>query len=161
VLHWNGTRWSVLPGPEGGLLTAVTAVSATDAWVVGAAGSQSLVLHCTGTACSSVASPNPGGTTSASFNHLDSVTALSPTDAWAVGAYGHFNGSTIGKTLVLHWDGTSWTQVASPTVAKSSALYSVTASSASQAWAVGQWGTRTVPGGALILDWNGTSWRRT
>jgi hypothetical protein len=161
VLHWNGTRWSVRPGSAGGLLTGVAALSATDAWVVGAASGKTLVLHCSGTGCPQVASPNPGGTSSASFNHLDSVTALSPTDAWAVGAYGHFNGSTIGKTLVLHWDGTSWAHVASPTVAKSSALYSVTASSASQAWAVGQWGTRTVPGGALILRWNGTSWTQS
>jgi hypothetical protein len=77
------------------------------------------------------------------------------------GRGGHFNGSTIGNTLVLHWNGKSWAKVASPTVAKSSALYGVSASSASQAWAVGMWGTSTVPGGGLILDWNGTSWTRS
>jgi hypothetical protein len=163
VLHWNGTQWSVRPAPAGTFLTAVTALSATDAWAVGAFSGepQSLVLHCTKTACSQVASPNPGGTSASSFNSLASVTALTPTNVWAVGRYGHFNGSTIGNTLVLHWDGTSWTKAASPTVDKSSALYGVSASSASQAWAVGQWATRTDPGGVLILDWNGTSWTRS
>lgn len=161
VLHWNGTGWSVLPAPAGGALTAVTALSATDAWAAGGSGVQSLVVHCNGTGCSRVASPNPGGTSAMSFNDLNSVTALSSTNAWAVGEYGHFNGSTIGNTLVLHWDGKSWTKVASPTVANSSALYAVTALSASRAWAVGQWATRTVPGGVLILDWNGTSWTRS
>lgn len=160
VLHWNGTRWSVIPSTGGGL-NAVTALSATDAWAAGSSGVQSLVLHCNGTGCSRMASPNPGGTSAMSFNDLNSVTALSSTNAWAVGRYGHFNGSTIGNTLVLHWDGKSWTKVASPTVAKSSALYGVAALSASRAWAVGRWATRTVPGGVLILDWNGTSWTRS
>jgi hypothetical protein len=39
---------------------------------------------------------------------LSAVDATSATNAWAVGTYGTF------KTLILHWDGTAWTQVPSP-----------------------------------------------
>jgi hypothetical protein len=42
---------------------------------------------------------------------LSAVDATSATDAWAVGGYS--SGSASG-TLILHWDGTAWTQVPSP-----------------------------------------------
>lgn len=168
VLHWNGSRWRVLPSPNpapdgGGPLYAVSALSATDAWAVGTSGYQrSLVLHWNGTSWSDVASPNPGGTGTASFTKLYSVTTLSPSDAWAVGWYGKNGGQeATGKTLVLHWNGTSWTRLASPSVGKSSALWGVTALSATRAWAAGSVYARTVIGDTLILDWNGTSWTRT
>ena len=117
VLHWNGTRWSVLPSPNpapggGGPLYAVSALSATDAWAAGVDGAQrSLVLHWDGTTWSRVASPDPGGTGTSSFTKLYSVTALSPSDAWAVGWYGKDLGNQEpGKTLILRWNGKTWTR---------------------------------------------------
>src|SRR5260370_41668 len=51
--------------------------------------------------------PNP----SLSVNSLSSVAVLSSCNAWAVGAYSN---GTAGQTLIEHWNGSSWTQVASP-----------------------------------------------
>jgi hypothetical protein len=63
---------------------------------------------------------------------LYGVTAASVRSAWAVGwAY---RGS---KTLILHWNGTVWTRVPSPTPAGDVILSGVAATSASSAWAVG------------------------
>ncbi len=80
------------------------------------------------------------------------MTALSAQNAWAVGSTG------TGKTVILHWNGTAWTQVPSPSPAPSPELRGVTATSANNAWAVGQTGTagriKT-----LILHWNGTTWK--
>lgn len=56
-----------------------------------------------GTNWSRVTSLTPGGTGSGGFNRLNGVSARSATDAWAVGIY-------TGGTIVLRWNGTSWTK---------------------------------------------------
>jgi len=89
---------------------------------------------------------------------LRDVAAISPTDGWAVGYY---SDGVDKQTLIEHWDGTSWTQVPSPSPggANGSRLYGVTATSASNAWAVGEYfdgvALRT-----MVLHWNGTGWKR-
>jgi hypothetical protein len=100
------------------------------------------------------ARPRPVGP-AASFTvsgSLDGVAATSTSNAWAVGSTGR------AKTLILHWNGTAWKQVPSPSPAPSPELSGVTATSATSAWAVGQTGTagriKT-----LILHWNGTTWK--
>lgn len=68
---------------------------------------------------------------------LQSVTAVSAHDAWAVGA----NVATTNgdATLIEHSNGFKWKQVSSPNAKgyDSSFLYSVSAASASDVWAVG------------------------
>jgi hypothetical protein len=67
------------------------------------------------------------------------VAATSGTNAWAVGYY--FNG-TVKRTLVLHWNGTSWTHQTSPNAGGSSldnVLQGVAATSSTDAWAVGDY----------------------
>jgi len=101
------------------------------------------VIAATAPASAAVAAAPRAGHASpaASFTtggRLNGVAATSATNAWAVGA------TTSGKTLILHWNGTRWTQVTSPS--PSSAKYgndlsAVTATSASSAWAVGTLGT--------------------
>jgi hypothetical protein len=180
ALHWNGTKWSKVASPNPGgttsssdvsSLNGVSANSATDAWAVGAytnpttGASETLALHWNGTKWSTVSSPNPGGTTSSSdFTSLSGVSANSATDAWAVGYYGS-NGLTQGsKTLVLHWNGTSWSKVASPnpggtTSSGASTLAGVSADSATDAWAVGSY-SNPITGASetLALHWNGSKW---
>jgi hypothetical protein len=102
-------RSLALGSGRSGSLNGVSADSATDASAVGAyinpttGASETLALHWNGTKWSTVSSPNPGGTTSANdYNYLAGVSANSATDAWAVGAY------TGRATIVLHWNGTSW-----------------------------------------------------
>src|SRR2546430_11599041 len=55
-----------------------------------------------------------------------------------------FRSSAAGggnKTLILHWNGTTWAHVPSPNPASFNNLTGVTATSASNAWAVGEIGT--------------------
>jgi erythromycin esterase-like protein len=85
------------------------------------------------------------------------VAATSPTNAWAVGFYD--NGGL--KTLILHWDGTSWTVQPSPNVSVGgnlSQLLGVAATSSSDAWAVGYY-ENGVALQTLIERWDGTTWK--
>ncbi|HUZ52428.1 MAG TPA: hypothetical protein VMU94_07840 [Streptosporangiaceae bacterium] len=166
VLHWNGTAWKQVPSPSppvGSILYGVTATSATNAWAVGytavySEGWKTLILHWNGTTWKHVPSPNPVTVSSSTltWNILQSVAATSGPNAWAVGySEEALKGS---KTMILHWNGTSWKQVASPNpfCATCDSLYGVTATSASNAWAVG---TLNVGGEVVILRWNGTTWK--
>ncbi len=168
IEHWNGTAWCTVASPDPGSssetnqLAGVAAVSSSSAWAVGSYGtstrSHTLIAHWNGTSWSQQASPNPAGFSSGS--QLSGVAATSSSDAWAVGASSH--SFTNSRTLIAHWDGTAWTQVPSPNPggtgsSSQNVLYSVTATSSSNAWAVGLYSTGTGPN-ALVLHWNGTAW---
>jgi len=147
------------PGSGNNVLNSVRAASASSIWAVGSASdgtsSKTLIEHWDGTAWQTVPSPSPGS----SFNVLNGVRVVSASDAWAVGVYGDGNG-THRQTLVLHWNGATWTQVASPGPGGSgndSYLFAVAATSHSDAWAVGEIVTRTGIQ-TLVLHWNGTRW---
>ncbi len=107
------------------------------------------------------ADPNPG-----IRNFLKGVRTTSPTDAWAVGYY--CSAAGMWKTLILHWNGSTWLKVASPTPGvgpeqAGSLLYQVSADSPADAWAVGsycvsQCATNSEHDHTMILHWNGTRW---
>src|SRR5207253_7101542 len=84
--------------------------------------------------------------------------AVSATDVWAVGFYGPFSGPT--HTLVEHWDGTSWSVVPSPDPSASgSILYGITAVSANDVWAVGDYPYGSAGGHVTLTEhWDGSSW---
>jgi hypothetical protein len=163
IEHWNGTAWIMVPSPSPGnsfnKLNGVRVVSANDAWAVGVyadggTSRKTMVLHWNGAAWTQVASPSPGG--SGTDNYLFAVAATSPSDAWAVG---EIVTSTGIQTLILHWNGTTWTQVPSPNPGTASELFGVGATSASNAWAVGEATTGTTEQ-TLVLHWNGRTWAR-
>jgi len=160
AVRWNGSAWSQLavPKPAGTdtEFTAVKAFSATDVWAVGdtaPAGStfrQALTMHDNGATWSTSATPSPGTRN----NTVTAVDGVSGTDAWAVGYTLDLPyGNRIRDSLILHWNGTAWTQVPSPNNG-STYLYDVAAVSANEAWAVGYGSTA----GAFVLRWNGTAW---
>src|SRR6516164_5884185 len=153
VEHWNGTSWKVVSSPVfgSGVATAISADSANDIWVLDGG----TFLHFDGTKWSSVASAigNPTENTA--------VTALSPTNVWAVGTVvagrtGGRHPTTIAKAAIEHWDGTSWSIVASPNPnpGGSSSLDGIAAISANDIWAVGGIGLPKT----LTEHWDGTSW---
>ena len=167
LLHWNGTAWSRVASPSptaSSFLRAVSADSASDAWAVGydccstTGAYDTLILHWNGTAWTQVASPSP----STSYNVLEGVSAVSGSDAWAVGTYRTNDTTGATRTLILHWDGTAWTQVASPSPSTSgNGLNGVSAVSASGAWAAGSYTNNTSGvSDTLLLHWNGTAWKK-
>src|SRR5207244_3692911 len=92
-----------------------------------------------------IPSPNVGGLPYG-------AAAVSATDVWTVGYYDN-TGSGLGRTLVEHWDGTSWAVVPSPNLGTGSYLYGVAAVSANDVWAVGY---SYNPNRTLVEHWNGT-----
>lgn len=98
------------------------------------------------------------------MDSLSGISARATSDAWAAGYY--INPTTQAHvTLVMHWNGASWTKVASPNPAGSSAsadvnfLGGVYAGSATDTWAVGAYGNE-IAGDTLVIRWNGTSWTK-
>jgi hypothetical protein len=90
---------------------------------------------------------------------LAGVASVSSTDAWAVGTTaGELNG--VGaKILIDNWNGTAWSQVTTPTTPGNTAyLDAVSASSTTDAWAVGTTSTNREGFAPVALHWNGTAW---
>lgn len=159
VYHWDGTSWSEVESGAPGNFYAV-AVSPTDVWAAGFAGSggqfTTFVEHWDGTSWTVVSSPNPKGS---SDTELQGLSAVSASDVWASG-YSQVGGDV--KTLIEHWDGTTWTIVRSPNVkgAWYSELAGVSADSATGAWAVGFSITGSEgPYETLVEHWNGHKWK--
>jgi hypothetical protein len=141
----------------------VAATSATNAWAVGsehdrAAGGVNLMLieHWNGHAWKVQSSPTPPGDDGGA---LTGVAATSATNAWAVGAYQRHGVGAV--TVIERWNGHAWKIQSSPNPGggSGSELNAVTATSAGNAWAVGD--TNFTGGAArtLILHWNGHAWK--
>jgi hypothetical protein len=122
IEHFDGNTWSVVPSPQPSgrsSLDSVSALSPTNAWAVGSrtglgARESTFTLHWNGSTWSEVPSPNPRSTADAT-NQLRSVAAISADNVWAVGAYDNLQTGHQDRTLTIHWDGSSWSLVDSPT----------------------------------------------
>ena len=94
-------------------------------------------------------------------SQLEAVSCTISSNCWAVGTYAS-NGA--GLNQALHWNGTKWSVVSTPSPGGTgandvSALDSVRCTSSSNCWAVGLSGT--ISPIVLLneaLHWNGTSW---
>jgi hypothetical protein len=164
----TGAAWSIVSSPntsatQDNYLKDVTCTSASDCWAVGYYNftgtifppSNTLIERWNGTAWSIVTSPNTSATQG---NFLNDVTCTSASDCWAVGSY--YNGS-VGRTLIEHWNGTTWSIVTSPNTSatQGNGLSGVTCSSASDCWAVGLYNISSVDvDQTLIEHWNGRAW---
>ncbi len=153
IEHWNGKQWSIVPNPFPSSFIdfrAMTALSANDMWAVGTFNSGTLVAHWNGQRWSIVPSPNPGK----AQNALWGVTALSASDVWAVGSFSNSTqGQVPDKSLTMHWNGSRWSVVPSPSPNKiGNDLTGVTARSANDVWAVG------TPYNTLVEHWDGSHW---
>ena len=132
--HWDGTAWSLVSVPR-------AAVDPTNVAAVEAEARNGAILD-------------------GAFN---AVHAVSSTDVWAVGGFSwqSFTSPRPDATLVDHWDGSSWTNIAAPdqSVAElghdaSDDLLAVDGTSASGLWAVGA----AAPVGTLAIHRLGSSW---
>jgi hypothetical protein len=161
IVHWNGTTWVQVPPPPGtgnGSLEAVTALAPNDAWAVGIRYSSfnihTFTIHWDGSAWIEVSSPSPGWEA-----WLVSVTAVATNDVWAVGYQYADNMNRYYRTLIEHWDGTTWSVVASPNPGfQNDWLFDVAALGPTDVWAVGYQVGGTGYPGTLAIHWNGTAW---
>ena len=143
IVRWNGRAWTRALNSRGGFLYGVAATSARNAWAVGGTDwfhAQTLIEHWNGKAWKRVPSPSPG-----SNSWLSGVAATSPRNAWAVGlnspAAPASRPGPGAKTLIEHWNGKAWKRVPSPSPGPAQLIGGVAATSARNAWAVGQTGT--------------------
>src|SRR5262245_57648997 len=101
------------PSAQANYLTAASALSATDAWAVGAwyrptSTPGTLTEHWDGSTWTAVPSPNATN----GYNELYDVHAIATDDAWAVGYHNIANYGSE-KSMTVHWDGTVWRLVRS------------------------------------------------
>lgn len=159
TVHWNGTRWSLVPSPnfnEGyNELHGVDAVSSTDVWAVGYhnialyGSEKTMALHWDGAQWTIVPTRNMGP----NANILEDVAALASNDVWAVGL-GASTSNQVGRPLVQHWDGTRWSLARLPRLGSGfGSLNGVAALAADDVWAVGSHDDQT-----LVMHWDGTAW---
>src|SRR5207248_9540154 len=86
-------------------------------------------------------------------------------DIWVVGSAikDSFDGVSVAKPLIEHWNGSAWTIVRSPHVgAGGNELLAVTARPSGQVWAAGFYidVTGQIPiERTLVMRWNGAHWR--
>jgi hypothetical protein len=146
VLHWNGVRWKLAMRWPRGMITGLTAVSASDVWVFGTTATG---LRGTGTwHFNGKAWRRVGGAAASIYR----ASAASRRDIWAIAA-----GPKADSILVNR--GRTWRSVRTGRVLAGVILHDVLAISADSVWVVGD----KVSAGSVRLvlaHWNGTSWSR-
>jgi hypothetical protein len=168
ILHWNGSAWllSAPPADQAATyandLAGVACASGSECWAVGKiqpggsnTSNRALITRWDGTLWTSVAAPDVPTTSS---DYLYGISCVSASNCWAAGFY--FYG-TVARSLITHWDGTSWSIKDSPNTAvdRSNYLSDVTCVSATDCWAVGQSSdTLNRARQALAMHWDGTVW---
>jgi hypothetical protein len=108
-MRWDGKSWRKLPMaiPATGDFHAVAVIPGGTVWAVGSMyDSQNLIAQWTGRAWQKVASPTPCPNKAAV--NLNAVDATSARNAWAVGACDGATGNSDATTMILHWNGRTW-----------------------------------------------------
>ena len=164
--HYDGTSWTATTDESNlnSFISGITAIATNDVWAVGDVGAigGTFTEHYDGSTWTAVASPSPGN----GENALLGVTGVASDDVWAVGFYvAAANQDRSQKTLVEHWEGTSWTVVPSPNLggnnsqSVSNELRGVIAVSTNDVWAFGDsdaFGPEQLTN--LVIHWDGTKW---
>jgi hypothetical protein len=158
--------WKLVSSPNGGtqssgnVLLATAAVSSIDAWAVGAAPNPTQYLtaplaeHWDGTQWSIIPTPLISTPTA----QLNSISAVDSNDVWAAGFSDNPN-CLCGKTVVEHWNGSSWTKLKTPSPGVADYLTGIAAVSANDVWAVGYEWISNFTELPLLLHYNGTAWK--
>lgn len=128
IEHWTGSGWHVVAAPAHAHLSAVDAVSPTDAWAAGQG--PAAIVHWNGTSWSR--SLKTG--TRIDFAGL---AASSSTDVWAVGSNFNQPGTNPGAPEVAHWNGATWTRSLLSSGASAGLLAVANAPGTTTFWAVG------------------------
>jgi hypothetical protein len=155
VERYDGSAWRLADGiaelPANSRANAVTSLRANDTWLAGSYTSGDatipMLAHWNGSHWKLAKLPIDEGV-------LRDVYAIAKNDVWAVGVAG-------GKSLALHYDGTAWTAVATPSPGAEASLSGLDGISSDEVAAVGGYVTPTGARKPLTLRWDGVSWQRT
>ena len=132
IVRWDGTRWLLLSDGRRPIVSpsdnynAVWSPGGSSTWIVGDAS----IVRCTLPATCNVDAPTGG-------SPLYGLWGTSATNIYAVGAAGR----------ILHFDGSAWTSMNSPTRAR---IARVTGSGANDIWAAGD---------TVLLHFDGSTWK--
>jgi hypothetical protein len=148
-------------GAGNNILESNSVIGVNDAWAVGvtnilSASSRTLAEHWNGTSWSIKATANPDTRN----NRLLSVSAVSSNNVWAVGDY-DINATNLNDsaTLAEHWNGTSWSKIATANPSVGANFFGVTTIAANNVWAVGRYfNFVSFSWNTLIEHYNGTTW---
>jgi hypothetical protein len=169
VQHWDGSAWEVVPVPEppGGVsinfsgtrVLDVVAFAPDDVWfggqwgepnAVGSVTWRPLALRWDGSDLELLPTPAPQD---GAYGFKAVQLAGSRDDLWAVCARDD-NGSTT-KNVVLHWDGSAWSQADVPDSSPPHVLRSISVAAPDDVWIFG-WVPLT--GQPVALHWDGRAW---
>gem|GEM_PF-791275 len=162
---WNGTVWArqTTPVPDGASLSSLSGVACPGASTCFAVGSatdgmnvkHALAMAWNGSAWTVSTVSEPSGTKA---SWLTDLACTSASACKAVGTY--VNSSNARQTLAISFNGGSWSVASSPNIggSKSNDLSSISCSSATSCFAVGNYADSTGVTKPLALSWNGTSW---
>ncbi len=154
MMHWNGKMWekpseemfpylSYYTSPP--FILDVLVFSSQDAWAVGEARRNGgLTLHWDGTVWKEVS--NPTHSARSGMIWLLSISGLSGDDIWIGGWY---EGDPLKKRdgVVLHWDGTEWTEMR---IGETGWVSAILMLSDDDGWV----------GGDELFHWNGQNWEK-
>ncbi len=178
--QWDGSAWSVTPTPVltgpgvvGGFLQSVTCVSLTDCIAVGyttdvnGQNLSALIEQWNGADWTLV----PGADTGQAFDALTGVNCVNSADCWAVGNAGPaqqdpnflpiFPGAVGDQGLIEHWNGSSWSVVASTAEPAPGGGYlnGIECVSSTACWASGAVTDSSGQGSGILMEsWNGSAW---
>ena len=166
----NGDDWEVIFVPPlaetGGrsynYIHAIEGATEDDAWAGGIAqeqgtgfGPAAMMIHWDGSEWSQYDLTQI--VDSEQFSSIESIEVLDADNAWAAG-FDYDLARQVTIPLILHWDGSAWSNIPIPTFEHSAELRAITARSSDDIYASG---TKTFGDGyphALILHWDGNAW---
>jgi hypothetical protein len=166
ALRWNGLQWLNVPPSSSSswgnsMLSSAKAFAPNDVWAVGYFEDydgyiRPLIERWDGVRWAQLLVPQPDGATAAVLSGVDGA---SPNDVWAVGHYYDYDHRRF-LSLVLHWNGTSWSTVSSPDPShKENILNGVASISGNNVWAVGYYYADGEGPETLVQHWDGVRWK--
>ncbi len=160
--EWNGSNWSITASADssatqGNIINGISCPAVNFCMAAGiyydsSGASQTLTEAWNGSSWTLIASPN---TSTSLDNALYGVSCIGSSFCIA-GDYS--NTGSVFQTLILQWNGTSWSTASSPNTSatQSNELLGISCTSSSFCIAAGNFTATSDQ--TLIEEWNGTSW---
>ncbi|HVF99933.1 MAG TPA: hypothetical protein VND68_08855 [Chloroflexia bacterium] len=153
-LHWDGTEWATVPVPEG-YWEAVAAGAPDDVWLAGwtrqmpnpaTVVDTPAIARWDGRAWRSIPLDDVSRIGPHEKGRLNAITAVAEDDVWAVGVSigetrqgaNGFELPPFGRTLVMHWDGKTWSYIPGPDISQSQHLTDIRAFGRDEIWVLGE-----------------------